>query len=272
MDPKAPIVDTHTHTRRSDGVASVIENAQAAHRRGCKVMCATDHLTISRELFPEDDYHVPEDELGALAEEIEAARAEVPEVEIVRGFECDWYEGCEADVRRWSAGATFLLGAVHYVGSQAVDDPDDKSLYEGHGANEAWRAYADAWCRACESPASFDSMAHPDLAMRFSREGCHVTCDLTGVFRQMAECAHDTGRHVEVSTAALRKGLGTFYPNHELLVMFREAEVPITVGSDEHRPQDVAWGIERVYAYAFSAGYESFDCPRADGSWTTFEL
>lgn len=272
MQFAAPIVDTHTHTRYSDGVGEILDNARAAAAAGCKILCASDHLTLPASMDPECEVCVPEELLASYAADIAQARELVPEVEIVHGFECDWYEGCEENVRRWSAGATYRLGGCHWAGGLPVDDGRDFTLYERYGVNEAWKRYADTWCRACESPLEFDTMAHPDLAMRFSREGWHVTCDLTPVFRQMAECAHDTGRRVEVSTAALRKGIGTYYPNHELLVMFHEAEVPITVGSDGHVPGDIAWGIERAYAYAYSAGYRSIDCPRADGSWTTFEL
>ena len=43
----------------------------------------------------------------------------------------------------------------------------------------------------------------------------------------MAECAHDTGRRVEVSTAAPRKGLDDYYPATGLLRCFAHAEVPL---------------------------------------------
>ena len=271
MDFAAPIVDTHTHTNHSDGAASLLENARAAVAAGCAIMCATDHLTIP-DGINDDAVGVEEADLPAVARDVAEARELVPELELVFGWECDWYEGCEEHVPRYSEGATFRLGSVHMIDAKPIDWDGDLRIYEELGANGMWRAYAEAWCRACESPLAFDTMAHPDLAMRFAREGWHVTCDLTGVFREMAVCARDTGRRVEVSTAGLRKGVGTYYPNHELLVLFREAGVPITVGSDAHTPADVADNIDGAYAYAWSAGYRSIECPRADGDWTTFEL
>lgn len=272
MEFAAPIVDTHTHTFYSDGVGTHADNIRAARNAGCRILCATDHLTMEPSLFPNDNSGVDEADLPKVATDIERARNEVSDVELVFGYECDWYEGCEPYVMRYSEGATFRLGSVHYIGDKAIDDPDDRSLYEELGADGVWKAYAEAWTKACESSLPFDSMAHPDLAMRFSRDGWHVSRDLTDTFRAMAECAHDTHRRVEVSTAGIRKGIGTYYPNHELLMMFHDAEVPITVGSDAHRPQDICWNIRGAYAYAYSAGYRSFDCPRADGDWTTFRL
>ncbi|MFR7670994.1 MAG: hypothetical protein ACLU0O_10270 [Collinsella sp.] len=75
-----------------------------------------------------------------------------------------------------------------------------------------WERYVDDWCRACESSLNFDVMAHPDLVMRFSKEGFAPDFDPAPFWEQMAECAHDTGRRVEVSTAAPRKGLDDYYP------------------------------------------------------------
>lgn len=298
-----PIVDCHTHTRFSDGEPTFEENVRAAAAAGCRVLASTDHLTLPASMDPELECQVPEVELAAHRRAFEAARqlaTEIaPELELVYGFECDWYEGCEPLVERWSAGAVFRLGSVHWIGNPGdvsagaagsdgaagvlpaglpgsgagwIDDGGDKHIWEELGADEVWRRYADTWCRACESPLNFQSMAHPDLAMRFAREGFAPTLDLRPLWDQMAACAHDTGRHIEVSTAGLRKSVGDYYPTRGLLERFAHAGVPITVGSDAHRACDVCWGILEAYRFAWECGYRSFDAPRADGHWQTFEL
>jgi histidinol-phosphatase (PHP family) len=45
------------------------------------------------------------------------------------------------------------------------------------------------------------------------------------------------------------------YPHPELLTMFREAGVPITLASDAHDPQDCARDREVALAFAYDAGY-----------------
>ncbi len=271
MYTQAPLVDTHTHSRYSDGQNEIVDNLRAAQRAGCTVLCATDHLTLP-DFIGDAGVGVAEDQVEALAQDIARAREEVPGVELVYGFECDWYEGCEPWIERFSTGATFRLGSVHILNNHPIDWDGDMSLYTELGVNMVWQMYAEAWCKACESSAAFDTMAHPDLPMLFGRKGWRVSCDLTETFRRMASCAHDCNKRIEVSTAALRKGVGTYYPNHELLGMFHEAEVPITVGSDAHLATDIAYNIVGAYAYAWSAGYRSIECPRQDGSWTSFEL
>lgn len=267
--------ETHCHTNHSDGASSVADMVAAARARGCSVVAITDHLTLPEAMDPSCECSVPVEELLPLAEEICDVSEELStddDIEVVFGFECDWYEGCETNIERWSRGATFRLGSVHWVAGGWIDDPNDLSVWHELGPDEVWRRYVDAWCAACESPVAFDTMAHPDLPARFSHEGLAPTIALDGLWGRMATCAHDTGRHVELSSAGLRKGAGDYYPSKGLLGRFCQAGVPITIGSDAHRPEDVAWGLDEAARHAAAMGYRSFDVPRADGSWTSVAL
>ena len=294
------IVDCHTHTRFSDGESTFEENVRAAVDAGCSVLVSTDHLTLPASMEAVAECQVPFDQLAAHRAAFRAARALAaeldPELELVYGFECDWYPGCEDNVRRWSKGAVVRLGSVHWIGDAGdvaagatnepgtedvalagqtgsgagwIDYSEDRHVWDELGPDGVWHRYVDTWCAACESPLAFDVMAHPDLCRRFENEGLAPTADVRPLWDQMAACAHDTGRRVEVSTAGLRKSVGDFYPALGLLKRFCAADVPVTFGSDAHRACDVCWGIERTAARAWEAGYRSFDVPHADGSWET---
>lgn len=304
-----PIVDCHTHTSFSDGEPTLDEVVRAAAVTGCSTLVTTDHLTLPASMDPDLECQVPEARLAERREAFEQARGLARELteeggtplELVYGYECDWYPGCEENIRRWSAGAVVLLGSVHWIGdpgdvhagaagsvearetgvAQAglpgtdagwIDYAEDKHVWEQLGVDEVWHRYVDAWCQACACPVGFDSMAHPDLAMRFANEGYPATMDLSPLWDQMAACAHDCGRRIEVSTAGLRKSVGAYYPSVGLLERFHDADVPITVGSDAHRACDVCWGIRDAYRYAHAAGYRAIEVPHADGSWESVPL
>lgn len=270
--PANSIVDTHTHTHFSDGVSTFEENAQAALAAGCRVIVSTDHLTLPLPLDPAGEVQVVEADLPchrAAWEEVSAAH---PELEYIYGFECDWYEGCEDNIRRWSAGAQVRLGSVHWIGpidsaeGGWIDDTVDQHVWLELGPDEVWRRYCETWVRAC-SCELFDTMAHPDLAQRFTNAGFAATIDLAPLWDEMAACAHDLNKRVELSTAGWRKGVGDYYPAQGLLERFHHAGVPITVGSDGHRPEDICDGIAGAYAHAYKIGYRTIEVPRADGTW-----
>lgn len=301
--PACPLVDCHTHTSFSDGHATFEDNVRAAAAAGCRVMVSTDHLTLPASMDANCEVQVVEGDLPAHRLAFEDARklaAQIaPELAFIYGFECDWYEGCEPLVERWSAGAIVRLGSVHWIGDPGdimagaagtagteniarpdtpdslcgwIDDDTNLHVWENLGVRGVWERYVDDWCRACESSLNFDVMAHPDLVMRFSKEGFAPDFDPAPFWEQMAECAHDTGRRVEVSTAAPRKGLDDYYPATGLLRYFAHAEVPITFGSDAHRACDICWNIREAQAHAYDCGYRTFDIPHPTGEWESTPL
>lgn len=267
--------DCHVHSSYSDGEDDLLAMVEAGIAAGLDVMVLTDHLTLPTAMDPTADVSVAARDLPFYRADVLAldhlSRAKGGP-EVVLGFECDWYPGSEANIARWSAGAKVRLGSVHWVGGGWMDDAQDLSVYEELGADELWRRYVDAWCSACESPANFDVMAHPDLARRFEAEGWAPTIDLAPLYDRMAECAHDTGKRIELSTAGLRKPFADYYPARPLLERFRRAEVPITLGSDAHRACDVAFGLADARAHALEIGYREQQVPHADGSWETCTL
>lgn len=273
--PARSIIDTHTHTHFSDGAGTFEANVAAASAAGCRVLVATDHLTLPATLDPTSEVCVAERELPAHRTAFKAARDAHPELEVIYGFECDWYEGCEKNIPAWSAGAQVRLGSVHWLGTPEagdwIDNDEDLSIWAALGPDEVWRRYVETWCRACACPL-FNTMAHPDLAMRFANEGYAPTIDLAPLWDEMACCAHDLGVRVELSTAGLRKSVRDYYPAQGLLERFYHAEVPLTVGSDAHTPADVCWGIAQAYDHAACIGYRSIEVPRADGSWEAMAI
>lgn len=263
------LVDCHTHTAYSDGTASVLDNVAHASSLGLTTLCLTDHLTLPHEIDPLCEVSVAESDLPAYARDIAAARDRFPGVDVVLGFECDYYPGCEDNVRRWSADATFRLGSVHMVDMRWIDDLSDLSFWDERGTEYVWEGYFRLWGQACAS-GLFDSMAHPDLVSLLGRYPQEPL--MRRLFVQAARDASQAGVRVEINTAGAVKPVGRFYPHPELLRLFRQAGVPITVGSDAHAVQRVGEGIERAYALAVSAGYRSVEVPTAGGGWRSVSI
>lgn len=261
------LVDCHTHTVYSDGASTLRENMVAAVQAGLSLIACTDHLAHPAYM----DCAIDEASIASYAAEISQLREAFPTLDIIYGFEADWYPGCEADIAAVRAEATFLLGSVHYLDEFAIDWSEDMRAWEMWGANGVWERYVEAWCTACSSSA-FDSMAHPDLMRLMGPAGYTPTIPLEPLWNRMAQAARKAGVHVEVSTAALRKNLGDCYPEEGLLRRFCEAGVPITVGSDAHKAAHVGHAIAEACAYAARVGYASIDVPTVQGGWRSVPI
>ncbi len=265
------VVDCHTHTRYSDGTPTLEENVARAEHLGLTTIACTDHFVLPSAMDPDCECSVPAADAAPYLEEIAQVRLAHPGIEVVSGWECDYYEGCEDFIGRYRGNATFLLGSVHALDGEWIDDLSDLSYWEAHPLEDVWRRYFEVWCRACSCPVGFSSMAHPDLVRILGRVPADEAL-VSRLFSQAADAAQAAGVHVEVSSAGLRKPLGAFYPDPRLLSGFCQAGVPITVGSDAHKAENVGDHIADLYAYAYQAGYRKVDVPRADGDWRQIDL
>lgn len=301
---QAALVDCHTHTFFSDGKSSFEENLLAAANKDCMVLVSSDHLTLPASMDPNLECQVPfsklEEHKNSFKLAKEKAKEFAPNVEFIFGFECDWYPGCEQNIDAWASDAQIKLGSVHWIGEAGtvneiviaagetgsknvtpadaphtgngwIDYSQDLHVWDELGPDEVWRKYVNAWCSACESPANFDIMSHPDLPMRFSKTYA-PPAKLSHMWCQMAECAKSTNRRIEISSASFRAGLNDFYPTTGLLEKFFKAGIKITFGSDAHNAKFVCDGIAKAQKHAWEIGYRKFEVPRANGSWESWEL
>ena len=125
--PACPLVDCHTHTSFSDGHASFEDNVRAAAAAGCRAMVSTDHLTLPASMDSNCEVQVVEGDLPAHRLAFEDARklaAQIaPELELIYGFECDWYEGCEPLVERWSQAPSYAWAVCIGLATPAISWP-----------------------------------------------------------------------------------------------------------------------------------------------------
>jgi histidinol-phosphatase (PHP family) len=68
----------------------------------------------------------------------------------------------------------------------------------------------------------------------------------------------DTGTALEINTSGLRQVAGETYPSAAIVARFRElGGERVSVGSDAHRVDAFAWGLEDGYDHVRAAGFEA---------------
>jgi histidinol-phosphatase (PHP family) len=244
--------DYHLHTvlcKHAEG--DVSEFVTAAREKSIPEICFADHVPAP------DDY----DPVNRMAlrqfPEYEAIVKRVSDSEnptVLFGIEADYYEGCEEFLRKWlpKQKFDFVLGSIHYIGDWGFDNPSNRKVWDSMDITATWREYFKL-VRKLADTKLFDVLTHPDLPKRFG----HRPRDKD--VKEMVQPALDriavADMGIEINTSGLRRPVKEMYPSPLILELARERDIPITFGSDSHRPSEVGWAFPDALALAKSCGY-----------------
>lgn len=169
-------------------------------------------------------------------------------------LEVDYIPGQEEAIKEILAPYPwdYLLGSVHYLGTWGIDISPNSGWPE-RDVDEAYRTYFHLLQQAAQS-GLFDSLAHPDLIKKFDHR---PTFSLDALYAETAAVVAESGCAIEVSTAGLHRPVAETYPSEALLRHFQSVGVPITLGSDAHRPDDVGRAFAVAMDLSRNAGYET---------------
>lgn len=248
------MIDLHLHTSRcGHAEGEVPAYVDAARTAGLEVIAFTDHLPLPAHLNENGTYAMGSDELGAYVADVLSVARLHREPHVLLGIEADWLPGHTAETARVLASHPFdlVLGSVHFLDRWVFDDPDLIEEWDGRDVRAVWERYFSTVAEAAES-GLFDVMAHVDLIKKFGHRPVGSVGDL---YDELAAALLRAGVAVEVSSAGLRKPCGELYPGDDLLATLCRAGVPVTTGSDAHRPAEVGLGLDAVREALARAGY-----------------
>lgn len=251
--------DVHTHSLISpDSKAPLSDMAASAIGAGLDQLCVTDHFDLL------GAYGAPETEFdweGALAQYHAVQPETAGRLELRLGLELGSAPYDPAVARKVLSGGgeelDFVLGSLHnWVGEQGngdlyfTDFTDNLQLCRRAMEN----ALNSTWKLVTECPDCYDSLAHIIYPLRYAaRDGQSLSIheyeeQVRAIFTEVARTDHA----LEVNTNR-GKDLAVWLP---ILGWFRECGGRyVTLGSDAHRPQDVAKGIREGQALLRQAGF-----------------
>jgi len=255
------IVDYHMHLRNLQeeidfSLEAVERYVATAVRRGVDEIGFSEHVYYFRQTSEiwsvpyqvERCAHDLDAYCGAV---LEAKEAGLP---VKLGLEVDYVGVRQAELASMLAPYPFdfLLGSVHYVDGEAVDQ--QPGIWAGRTIDEVWDLYAGAVCELASSGA-VDVLAHVDLAKIFGQRPDPVRA--AELHERLGQAIAAAGVGVEISTAGLRKPVGELYPDYGLLRACREHGVPVTLASDAHVPGLVGQDFDEALELAGDAGCET---------------
>ena len=236
------MIDYHlhvvAHADRPMTVENILQYCEVAKSRGIRELGITEH-----------DRFLDDIDLEAFRE----AKERSQDVALRLGIEVDFVPGKESEMDRFATALPYdyVIGSVHRVGGEEVDNASVKDVYEKWDTYELYEAYYEN-VRAAALSGRFEVIGHPDLIKIFRT---YPDRDIISMLEETADAIAESGVVVDVNSAGLRKPVGEIYPERTFLEMFHRRGVPIILSSDAHAAYEVGAGYEESVRLVKDVGY-----------------
>ncbi len=241
-------VDLHNHTSLCNHAeGEIFEYVEKAIQVGTKYLGFSDHAPMDFD----PKYRMSFTEMQKYENEVLKAKEKYKDkIEILLGYEVDYLQG-HIDERVLKAPVDYLIGSVHFIGDWGFDNPEFIGQYENEDIDLIWQKYFDAIKEMAQSKL-FDIVGHLDLIKVFK---FMPNKDISIIAKDALSAIKEADMVLEINMAGYRKPIAESYPSLSLLQQAYALDIPITFGSDAHKPEQVSLFGEEVEAMAKSVGY-----------------
>ena len=252
-------LDSHLHTDLSpDSNVPIDIYAAQAVERGIAEIAITDHVDF--------DHRDPAYHFSSFADRERVARDAAERwagrgVAIRFGVELTYNRTWEDEIRAHLARHSydFTIGSVHdWPGSPYRERESLATWVSGRSDAEVVEPYIAEILGAARS-GLFDTIGHLDVVKRYVAR--HVPAQrlrrAPELYEPVLRALVESGTALEMNTSGLRQEPGETYPAAPVVALFRElGGTAVTTGSDAHRAETFAFGLEDGYRLLAEAGFE----------------
>ncbi len=258
------LYDIHLHTSFSpDSTASLNEQIESALDHGLNGICITDHMDY---LFPVEECPGYDNnpfifDVDKYFKEIINASEKHKNIELLKGIEI----GLQTDPDVISYNTNLInshdfdevIGSIHLIDKK---DPYYPAFWEGKDPKKMLKKYFEITLDNLKSFSDIDTLGHLDYATRYlpdvskyePKEYMEITDEIMR-FIIKNEIA------LEINTSGLKKGYGFTNPHSVLIKRYIElGGTLITIGSDAHSPDALAFGFEELSKELISYGFKDY--------------
>ncbi|MEI7744207.1 MAG: histidinol-phosphatase HisJ family protein [Chloroflexota bacterium] len=252
-------LDSHLHTVRSPDANAMLEAyCTLAVERGIAELAITDHVDFDPTM-PAYGFASFADRERDVREA--AARWADRGLAIRFGVEVTYERAFEEEIRGWLRRHPhdYVIGSVHISEESPYKASNVASFTTGRPLGEIVAPYFDEVIGAARS-GLFDTIGHMDFVKRYLVP--HVMpaqlAAAPELYEPVLAALVETGTALEVNASGLRQQARETYPSAAIVARYRElGGRHVTVGSDAHRAEWFAYGLEAAYRQAAGAGFEA---------------
>ena len=242
------IADLHNHTplcNHAEG--KMYEYIEKAIANKTKYFGFSDHAPMDFD----PKYRMSFEQMQTYENDVLAMKEKYKDkIEILLGYEVDYLKG-HMDARVLNQHADYLIGSVHFIDDWGFDNPEFIGRYEHEDIDVIWQKYFDAIEEMANSKL-FDIVGHVDLIKVFK---FMPKKDINEIAKNALLAIKKADMVLEINMSGYRKPIAEAYPSRSLLQEAYNLGIPITFGSDAHKPEQVGLFEGEIQTMARSVGY-----------------
>lgn len=262
--------DWHSHSelcRHATG--SIEEYVKSAVKKGLNLIGISDHFPYEClegiDDIPSEEYAMKLGELDYYASKVKELEEKYRDmIEIKLAFELDYIRpqvgAHKPFLARFSDQIDYILGSVHILIGKgkmiAFDDNrflKDYKLYQN--INEIYIDYYNSIRNMLNSSEfSFDVVSHLDLPKKYNKrpEDAELIWDHVDKTLELIKKKNLT---IEINTSGWRKEIKEQYPSEDIIRKMYALDIPVLLGSDAHRPDEVGFRFNKALKMLKQIGY-----------------
>ncbi len=238
--------DVHTHSRfSSDSETQPEDMILGAIEKGLECICFTDHYDKDNLSWGVEDIFDPEEYFRVLSPLREKYK---DRIEVRIGVELGLQPhlgGYYAEFEK-KYPFDFMIGSVHSI---KREDIAKGNLRKEYTDEEIQRMTFEETLEDVKNCDAFDVLGHLDYVVRYGkeREKIYSYARYADIIDEILRTVIAKGKGIELNMAGLKYGLPFAHPHPDVLKRYRElgGEI-ITVGSDGHKPEHIAYDFHKV--------------------------
>ena len=253
------MIDLHVHTIYSGhGEGEFEDYLKKAQEKGIREMGFSEHFPMA--LYGKDfpGYSMDVNDWPYYLTRLFKLKENYPFLKI--GLEVDYFPEKEEEIKKLlkSLPVDYLIGSVHFIDNWPFDDPAEILQYQRMDLKELTAKYFSLVKKLVRS-GIFNIIGHLDLIKKFGLVSfALIEPHLPEIFLELK----NSGMVMEVNTAGFRYPAGEQYPSTVIIKEAVREKIPLTTGSDAHKPEHLAFKFKEIYQMLTEIGVKtltSFD-------------
>lgn len=250
--------DFHMHTGFStDAEVSPEKMIEGAIQKRLRTICITDHMDIDFSENPDEFTFDTEQYFAKLKLLQEKYKNKIDvRIGVETGLQPHLGAVLRAYVNRYPFD--FVIGSVHLINGE---DPYSGKIFENRADSEVYTQAFEETLVNVQNNTDFDVLGHLDYVVRYGKhQGKEYSYNrYSDIIDEILKCLIAGGRGMELNTGGLKNGLDFAHPHPEILKRYKElgGEI-ITIGSDAHRPEQIAYEFTKAGEVLKQCGFRYY--------------